>query len=54
MPIEIKELHIKINVDQGASNKGQNSNAKSSENQESLISSCVEAVMGILENQKER
>ncbi|WP_162831960.1 DUF5908 family protein [Aquimarina pacifica] len=53
MPIEIKELHIKINVDetknqsQGATSSGQKGNAE-------LIANCVERVMEILETKNER
>jgi len=56
MPIEIKELHIKINVDEGSSSKGSNLNgkSKSKENKTTIIADCVEAVLEILEQQKER
>lgn len=58
MPIEIKELHIKINVDEGADSKGVSPSSKSKTNSKkdktTLISECVEAVLEILEQQKER
>lgn len=51
MPIEIKELYIKINVDESAKPKGK----KSSEFAKSdLISACVEEVMELIKEQKER
>ena len=48
MPIEIKELHIRITVNEGAkdnssSNKGKDKTAK-------IIETCVEEVMEILKN----
>ncbi len=55
MPIQIKEMHIKIYVDEG-SNSG-NSEADSSDAQkgnEALINACIEGVMEVLEGQKER
>ncbi|SHJ38754.1 DUF5908 family protein [Aquimarina spongiae] len=53
MPIEIKELHIKINVDE--SSKGQKSVATfGKEEKSALIASCVEQVMDILEMREER
>lgn len=55
MPIEIKELHIKINVDEGArsSNIRQN-DSNSKEGKEAIIAACVEEVIEVLEKQKER
>ncbi|MEM0517017.1 MULTISPECIES: DUF5908 family protein [Aequorivita] len=52
MPIEIKELHIKINV-----NGSEQSNAtpnKSRAKAEAIIKSCVEEVMRIESRKKER
>jgi hypothetical protein len=55
MPIEIKELHIKINVDEGAkSGNSQQSGNNSRQGQEAIIAACVEEVMEVLEKQKER
>ncbi|WP_299105002.1 DUF5908 family protein [uncultured Tenacibaculum sp.] len=53
MPITIKELHIKINVDEKAEPQGQPSGAKS-DNTAAIVAACVEEVMDILERQKER
>ena len=55
MPIEIKEMHIKISLDEG-SNSG---NTKidlsaSSKSSEAIINACIEGVMEILDRQKER
>ncbi len=50
MPIEIKELHIKINVKEGAnasSGGGESSN-------EDTTAQCIEQVMEVLKQQKER
>ena len=53
MPITIKELHIKINVDEKS---GGNSNSESSKGggKDEIVAACVEEVMDILERQKER
>ena len=52
MPIEIKELHIKINVDetQRESRTGRLSQGV----KEQLIAACVEQVMEILKDKQER
>lgn len=64
MPVEIKELHIKISVNapQAEQNTGAgrpvaaNSNAgESNQNQrEAIVAECVEQVLQILYNKKER
>jgi len=52
MPIEIKELHVKINVDNDVDKK---SPIKSnSNNKEQIVAECVEQVMQIISNFKER
>ncbi len=53
MPIEIKELHIKINVDEGK-NKQQSTSASGKKDNSVLIAQCVEQVMEILEMKAER
>lgn len=53
MPITIKELHIKINVDEKPDKKGQTSEVNSS-NTSAIVATCVEEVMDILERQKQR
>ncbi len=55
MPIEIKELHIKINVDEGAGNeKSGTSGANEKKSREAIIAACVEEIMEVLQKQKER
>ena len=59
MPIEIRELVIKVNVNQQAKAAGDQQNATkgtsaSKENNEALIKECVEQVLLILDNKKER
>ncbi len=50
MPITIKELHIKINVDEKS-----NTNIQPSKmNTAKIVATCVEEVMDILERQKQR
>ncbi|MBL4605333.1 MAG: hypothetical protein JKY02_06670 [Flavobacteriaceae bacterium] len=55
MPIEIKEMHIKISLDEG-SNSGNTKADKSESNKgsEAIINACIEGVMEILDRQKER
>lgn len=52
MPIEIKELHIKINVEERSDPSDQNKNEALKK--DALIAACVEQVMEILEKQQER
>ncbi|MBD8489278.1 hypothetical protein IFO69_11025 [Echinicola sp. CAU 1574] len=53
MPIEIKELHIKINVD---SEKGKPEGAKGDQGKgkQDVVSNCIEQVMNIIAAEKER
>lgn len=53
MPIEIKELHIKINVNESA-NSGAKPASSSSNNEKDTVAECVEQVMKIIERKKER
>lgn len=52
MPIEIKELHIKINVNEGSKQSTPPSAPKSKS--EDPVAECVEQVMKIIERKKER
>ena len=63
MPIEIKELHIRVAVN--ASSTGQPSEARTEagrgsardgeeEGHDAMVAACVEQVLGILENKRER
>ena len=62
MPIEIKELHIKVNVTPPEPPNGAGSTAASpggsgglsAKVKQEIIAECVEQVMKILENKKER
>jgi len=54
MPIEIKELHIKIHVDEGPNKGNSSSNADTKKNKAMIIATCVEEVMAVLNQQKER
>ncbi len=54
MPIEIKELYIKINVDEGPNKGNSSNNANAKKNKAAIIASCVEEVMAVLNRQKER
>ena len=59
MPIEIRELHIKVTVNQqGASNESappaaENNNAGGND-KDGLVAQCVEQVLEIINNKKER
>ncbi len=52
MPIEIKELHIKINVDEGPENSNQE--AANRNQKDKIIEACVEQVMEIISKNQER
>lgn len=52
MTIEIKELHIKINVDDNQNNRG--SAKMEHKEKELIIAACVEQVMEILSKKEER
>jgi len=53
MPIEIKELHIKINVnDSGQSNASQDKKAGGKEG--SMMEACIEQIMQIQNRKNER
>ena len=52
MPIEIKELHIKINVDNDTDQTARQPGKGDSK--ESIVAECVDQVMQIISNQKER
>jgi len=62
MPIEIRELHIKVSVTtsqagqsaQGAGSSGSGSNDSAGNNKEEIVAACVEKVMEILHNKTER
>jgi len=61
MPIEIKELHIRVvvnapqegqvSVGQAANNRG---SGHKSDDKEAIVAECVEQVMQILQNKQER
>lgn len=53
MPIEIKELHIKINVSEN-SNSGAKPAAASAAAEKDTVAECVEQVMKVIERKKER
>ncbi|WP_170164443.1 DUF5908 family protein [Sinomicrobium pectinilyticum] len=53
MAIEIKELHIKIHVDEGGKNSP-SAAGTSQENKRDIAAECVEYVMETLQRQKER
>ena len=62
MPIEIRELHIKVSFTTpqagqsapGAGSSGGGSNDSAGNNKEELVAACVEKVMKILHNKTER
>ncbi len=59
MPIEIKELHIKVNVNQSENTRPATPAAGAGEasgggNKQAIIAECVEQVLNILKKQKER
>ena len=52
MPIEIKELHIKINVDKSPESPNVETNKRNEKDK--IIEACVEQVMEILSKNRER
>jgi len=62
MPIEIRELHIKVSVTNpqsgqpapGAEPSGGGSNESNDNSMEKIVAACVEKVMEILHNKTER
>lgn len=52
MPIEIKELHIKINVGEESSRRDGRSDDSTAK--EEIIEACVEQIMEILSKKEER
>ncbi|MCE5204592.1 MAG: DUF5908 family protein [Porphyromonadaceae bacterium] len=53
MPIEIKELHIRINVEESTPVAGVAAETTQSE-KDKIIAACVEQVMEILSKKEER
>lgn len=58
MPLEIRELHIKVSVNQppaeGAAAPAQQGAANAGDAKEDIILQCVDEVMEIINNKKER
>lgn len=60
MPLEIKELHIKVTVNQPSQGQQQAAGASASEGgkgddeKEAIISQCVDEILEIINNKKER
>ncbi|WP_162897354.1 MULTISPECIES: DUF5908 family protein [Aquimarina] len=52
--IEIKELHIKINVDNDQKNTDAPKGDKPSGNKDMIVAECVEQIMEIISKQSER
>ena len=54
MSVQIKEMHIRINVDEGLSSGNAQSNKSSSGSDDATIALCLEEVFEKLRDQKER
>lgn len=54
MPIEIKELHIKINVSEDGGGTAAPSGGGGGASGQDTIAQCLEQVMEVLKQQKER
>lgn len=52
MPIEIRELLIKVHIENGKKEYGEK--GKGLGNQEEIIAACVEQVMQLLKEQRDR
>jgi len=54
MPIEIRELQIKVTVGDAADGAGSTADTAGSEGPDAIVQACVEKVLAILEKQRER
>ena len=57
MALEIKELHIKVTVNQpsqGQQSAAPSTGAKADDDKEAIISQCVDEILEIIDNKKER
>jgi hypothetical protein len=58
MPVEIRELVIKVTVNQPSQGQQQAASpltgAKADDDKEAIISQCVDEILGIIDNKKER
>lgn len=54
MPVEINQLHIKINVDSKEKEEQRSGNSLPKKMKEELVAACVSAVLDVLEQQKKR
>jgi hypothetical protein len=56
MPVEIRELVIKVAVDEAAGNKGNTggSSGQQEGSPDAIVRTCVEKVLEILKDQRER
>jgi hypothetical protein len=59
MPVEIRELHIRVAVNPGPASQGQASAAESADHgsgsdKDAIVAECVEQVMQIIQSKKER
>jgi hypothetical protein len=57
MPLEIKELHIRVSVNQPEGTAAKNSmpaNAQNNDDKQTLVNHCIEQVMEILNKKNER
>ena len=54
MPIEIKELHIKINVNDGKGASSAESGGGDNSGSGDMVGECVEQVLETIKKQKER
>lgn len=58
MPVEIRELVIKVTVNQPSQGQqpaaAPSTGGKADDDKEAIISQCVDEILGIIENKKER
>lgn len=54
MPVEINQLHIKVNIDSKEEGEGAKSAPMSKKEKADLIAACTSAVLDILEQHKKR
>jgi len=54
MPVEIRELVIKVTVNQPSQGQQPSAAPAADDDKDAIISQCVDEILGIIENKKER
>lgn len=54
MPVLIREIHVKVNVEEGRQQSMRRPSADQRENRDALVSECVEKAVEIMKKEKLR